>query len=140
MPPVVGQLVLVVSGLGFPLTQVVIRRLGRPGAVAVVGVAAGLLVRDLALIAMGTPRRLQSGPAAMLYAETAAAAASVVLCLPVVTDPAAHAQALATRPGGREGLRRFALGALFGLHTARFRIYLSPDQGRRPVEVEARAA
>jgi hypothetical protein len=28
-------------------------------------------------------------------------------------------------------MRRAAVGALFGLHTVRFRIYLRPDQGVR---------
>ena len=34
-------------------------------------------------------------------------------------------------PGLAETARRFAVGALFGLHTVRFWIYLQPDQGRK---------
>jgi len=34
-------------------------------------------------------------------------------------------------PRPPEIARRFAVGALFGLHTVRFWIYLQPDQGRK---------
>ena len=47
---VLGGLVLVLSGLGFPLTQAVIARFGRRGALVAEGVAVGLLVRDAALV------------------------------------------------------------------------------------------
>jgi hypothetical protein len=41
MAPGLGQLVLGLSGAGFPLTQLAIRRLGRRGAVITEGVEAG---------------------------------------------------------------------------------------------------
>ena len=57
----IGRAVLVLSGLGFPLTQQVIRRFGRPGAVVVQTVCGGLLVRDVAMIAAGVPDRVVTG-------------------------------------------------------------------------------
>ena len=103
MSPPIGRAVLALSGLGFPLTQLAIRRFGRPGAVAVEGVCGGLLVRDAAMIALGVPGRLRRGPAVLLWLEAA---------------------------------RRVAIGALFGIHTVRFRIYLQPDSGRKNGEPE----
>ena len=133
MSPLVGRLVLVASSLGFPLTQAAVRRGGQAGAVLVEAVAAGLLVRDAALIASGAPGRLRAGPAVMLYAEAAAAAVALVAGAPLLVSEGAREAAVPTRPVGREVLRRAALGVLFGLHTARFRVYLQPDHGRRPV-------
>jgi hypothetical protein len=126
-----GRVVLVASGLGFPLTQVAVRWLGRPGALVVEGVAVGLLARDAALIASGTPSRLEPLPAALLYTETAMAALAAATCLPMVVDPAARARALEPRPSAPEVVRRVAVGAMFGFHTWRFSIYLRPDHGRR---------
>jgi hypothetical protein len=140
MQPLVARSVLVASGLGFPMTQAAIRRLGRPGAILVEAVAAGLLVRDLALVATGAPGRLRRGPAFMLYAETVVAAASAGLCLPLIADDGARRRASGPRPSALEALRRFALGTLFGLHTMRFRIYLQPDRGRRPSITPAKPA
>lgn len=137
MSPWLGRCMLVASGLGFPLTQSAIRWLGRPGAVLVEGVALGLLARDAALIATGTPARLRPGAARLLYAETAAAAASAVLGVTLVTSAGARAAAGAKPSAGgppppaREILRRFAVGTLFGMHTMRFRIYLTPSRGLR---------
>jgi hypothetical protein len=127
-----GGVVLGLSGAGFPLSQVAIRALGRRGAVLVEGVAAGLLVRDAALIATGAPGRLGRGPAALLWMEAAAAGVAVATGLDLLRDPEVSA---ARAPGwhvpARELLRRVALGTLFGLHTTRFRIYLSPGSGLR---------
>lgn len=55
-----GRAILVASGCGFPLTQAVIARFGRVGAIAAESVAVGLLVRDSALVASGAPRRLRA--------------------------------------------------------------------------------
>ena len=63
---VLGGIVLVVSGLGFPLTQAVIARCGRRGAVVAEGVAVGLLVRDAALVESGLSARLQPLPRRLL--------------------------------------------------------------------------
>ena len=128
---VLGQMVLGLSGAGFPLTQLAIGRLGRPGAVLVVGVTAGLLARDAALVAMGAPQRLQPGAARLLWAETAVAAAATGAGLLLLRDPAvAAARERGWNVPRRELFRRFAIGTLFGLHTMRFRIYLSPGSGR----------
>ena len=132
MDHVLGQVILGLSGAGFPLTQVVINRLGRPGAVLVTGVTAGLLVRDVALIARGAPGRLTPGPARLLWAETGAAAAATGAGLLLLRDPdvaAARQPGWHVAPG--EIARRVAVGTLFGLHTMRFRIYLAPGSGRR---------
>ena len=134
MTPEAGRVVLGLSGMGFPLSQLAIRRLGRPGAALVSAVSVGLLARDAAMIAAGAPSRLRRGPAALLWLETAAAGLASGLGLRLVADTGAIQQALDPRPSGRaEALRRFALGALFGLHTMRFRLYLQPDHGLRPL-------
>ena len=128
----IGRLVLILSGMGFALTQFAIRRLGRPGALIVEGASAGLLVRDVAMIATGAPSRLRRAPAVLLWLEAAAGAAATLTCLPMVIDGRARDRARQPRADGFEALRRAAVGTLFGLHTMRFRIYLQPDHGRRP--------
>ena len=132
MDHVLGKAILGLSGAGFPLTQVAINRLGRPGAVLVAGVTAGLLVRDVALISRGTADRLRPGPARLLWAETATASAATGAGLLLLRDPVVTA---ARQPGWRvapeELVRRVAVGLVFGLHTMRFRIYLSPGSGQR---------
>ena len=128
-----GRAVLAVSGLGFPLTQSLIRAVGRPGAIAVEGVAVGLLVRDLVLVARGTPRRLQVLPSVLLIAETATALGATAAGLRLLRDEDALERAVSGRPDAAERARRIAVGALFGLHTWRFRIYLSPTGGLRPI-------
>ncbi len=119
-------MVLALSAMGYPLTQLLIRRLGRRGALGVETVCAGLLARDLAMLAKGTARRLRRGPALLLWLETAAAGAAALTGVPPVLgkDKPQRATPL-------EALRRAAVGLLFGLHTWRFWIYLKPDQGRR---------
>ncbi len=129
--PLVGRTVLVVSGLGFPLTQLAIRRFGQRGALLVEGVAAGLVVR-VVLIAMGAPGRLRRGPAILLWLEALAAASAALAGVRLLLDDAARAEAVAARPTAFEAVRRGTIGTLFGLHTWRFRIYLQPDRGRRP--------
>jgi len=124
-----GRAVLVASGLGFPLTQAVIARFGRRGAVAAEGVAVGLLVRDCAMVAGGAPRRLRPLPAALLLLELVAAGLASIAGLAAIRRPR---QSLDRTPAGViETLRRGAVGLLFGLHTYRFWIYLQPDHGRR---------
>ena len=127
-----GQIVLAVSGMGFPLTQLAIRRLDRRGAMLTEAVCGGLLIRDVALIAGGTPARLRRGPAVLLWLEAVAGVAAVVAGLRPLRDARALAEATAERPTRLEGVRRAAVGTLFGLHTWRFRIYLQPDRGLRP--------
>ena len=130
MNRVMGVAVLAASGSGFPLTQAAIARLGRPGAALVVGVTGGLLVRNVALLAMGTHRRLRPGPAAMLWAETASAAVATAAGLLLLRDPeVADARHPGWRVPARELVRRIAVGTLFGLHAMRFRIFLAPGSG-----------
>ncbi len=121
-----GAAILGLSGAGFPLTQLAIARLGRRGAIVVAGVTAGLFVRDAAMLAAGAPRRLQPGPAGLLWAETAVAAAATAAGLLLLRDPdVAAARMPGWRVGPSELARRLAIGMLFGLHTLRYRIYLA---------------
>jgi hypothetical protein len=127
MPPALGVVILVLSGLGFPLTQWVIACFGRRGAILAEGVSAGLLVRDVALVRLGAPRRLCPVPAALLWCELGAAAVGSVVGLAAVVAP--RRPPARTVPGALEVFRRAAIGVLFGLHTYRFWIYLQPDRG-----------
>ncbi len=136
---VVGRLILVLSGMGYPLTQFAIVRHGRRGAVVAQGIAALLLVRDATLVATGAPALLRAGPARLLYLEGFAALVAALAGLRLLTgDPTIGA---VVRPGDRlEWLRRVSMAALFGLHTWRFSIYLQPDHGRRTDLVETTKA
>jgi hypothetical protein len=119
--------VLVASGLGFPITQAVIARFGSRGAIVAEGVVVGLLVRDAALVATGTPRRLQRWPAMLLWLELIAVAGATITGVAAVARPG---QVVDGTPAGRvEAVRRFLVGLLFGLHTYRFQVYLRPDRG-----------
>jgi hypothetical protein len=136
-----GGAILGLSGAGFPLTQLAIRAMGRRGAILVEGVAAGLLVRDVGMIARGAPGRLSRGPAALLWMETAAAGVAVVTGLDLLRDPeVSAARADGWHVPARELARRVALGTLFGLHTTRFRIFLSPGSGLRGSSAEVAGA
>ena len=131
MAPRLGRVVLALSAMGFPLTQMAIRRLGQPGAVVTEGVCVGLAVRDAAMIVAGAPGRLRRGPAVLLWLELAAALAAAGLGLRLATGSAEIKHATDTRPDRCETSRRAAVATLFGLHTIRFRIYLQPDHGRK---------
>jgi hypothetical protein len=69
------------------------------------------------------------------------AAVVATLAGPVaIVRPSQHIEP--TAAGALEGFRRFVVGALFGLHTYRFRIYLGRDRGiLAPIgnEVETRS-
>jgi hypothetical protein len=128
--------VLGLSACGYPLTQLVARRWGRPGAVVAESVCAGLAIRDAAMVAGGAPGRLRPVPAALLLLELAVGIVASLAGLPPLLD--------ARRPGrpapGRcsaDTVRRAAVATLFALHTIGFGIYLSPDQGRRGVRPAA---
>jgi hypothetical protein len=127
----IGRAVLAASAAGYPLTQAVIRRFGRRGAVAVEVVSAGLLARDLALIRSGAAGRLRRLPALLLWLETIAAAAATCTGLPAALSDRSRQQTSPRRREGSEPIGRAALGTLFALHTIRFWIYLQPDRGRR---------
>jgi hypothetical protein len=120
----VGLLVLGASAAGYPLTEVLLRRSGSRGAWVVKGVCLGLGARDLTLVISGVPKRLRPAPALLLYLELGSAALASVLTLRLCqTGRAVEAESW-------EPVRRLATFALFGLHTARFYIYLGSDRGR----------
>jgi deazaflavin-dependent oxidoreductase (nitroreductase family) len=123
------------SAVAFPLTQALIARIGRVGAMAVEGVAGGLLLRDAILVRRGTPQRLRRWPAALLWLEIAAASCATVTGIVAVRRPAGRVDGSAA--GLLEAARRASVSVLFGLHTVRFWIYLQPDRGRLPVAAEA---
>ena len=131
MSPRVGRAVLVWSAMGFPLTQRVIRRFGFRGALVVEAACGGLLARDVAMIVAGVPRRLRRGAAVLLWLEAAAGAAAVLTGLRLLFDATARERAVEACPDRLETARRATIGALFALHTIRFRIYLQPGQGVR---------
>lgn len=126
----VGTIALGLSACGYPLTQVVMRRLGRAGAGVVEAVCLGLTIRDGALVLAGTPSRLRRGPAVLLWLELGAGIAATVAGLSPLFRPRSAGQA-SDRPEAMERVRRTAVATLFGLHTIRFWIYLRPEQGRR---------
>ena len=122
-----GRMVLVLSGAGFPLTQALITRWGSRGAVVSEGVITGLIVRDVALVRGGAPARLKALPRVLLWLELGAATAAGGLGLVAIARPS---QGVERTPAGTlEAARRLAVGLLFGIHTYRFRIYLSPGRG-----------
>jgi hypothetical protein len=129
-----GWLVLGMSAAGYPLVDLMLRRGGRTGAVIAESVCVGLAVRDLVLVAGGAPRRLARIPADLLVLELAAATlAGTVGLRPVL----ARQSAGAALPARAAAVQRAAGGALFLLHTIRFRIYLSPGHGRpRPRDLD----
>jgi hypothetical protein len=130
MRPLVGRAVLVLSAAGYPLTEAVIRRFGRPGATVVAAICVGLLARDTVLIVRGTPRVLRRAPATLLWLEAGAAAGAAASTLRLVGDPDAFSDAARAAPSG-QAVRRGTVAALFALHTVRFGIYLTEDQGLR---------
>ena len=130
MNPTLGKIVLGLSAAGYPLTELAIRRLGQRGAVIAEMACCGLAVRDAAMVTAGVPSRLRLGPATLLWMELTAALVASGLGLQSAVDGQSCKHARAD-PGAAERARRFAVGVLFGLHTARFWIYLQPDQGRK---------
>jgi len=134
-----ARLVLGASVAGPALCQLAVRYWGRRGTALVACVCTGLAARDLAMVADGVPSRLCRGPATLLYLELLAALAAAGLNWRAVLHGAEVARGLSGPDTGARGAapdpfevaRRGAVAALFGLHTARFRIYLGPDQGRR---------
>lgn len=126
-----GRVVLVLSGVGFPLTQLAIARFGRRGAAAVEAVTAGLLVRDAVLVGSGASAHLRRGPAVLLHLELAAAAVATAAGVRPIATGSIEMRSTRERVDVVEAVRRVAVGTLFGLHTMRWWIYLSPDRGLR---------
>jgi len=95
---------------------------------------AGLAIRDAAMVASGLPGRLRPVPAALLRLELAAGVVAVLAGLPPLLRARPDGQA---PPAGATGnVWRAAVATLFAIHTIRFGIYLSPDQGRRATRPE----
>jgi hypothetical protein len=117
---------LILTGLGFPLSQLAIRVMGRRGAALVEAVSGALLVWDVQLLSTGSAGRSRPVPAALLYLGTGAACAAVVLGLRSLTSHGVR-QATARKPDAWEIARRVALGTLFGLQSWRFAV--RRDQG-----------
>jgi hypothetical protein len=130
MNPRLGKIVLGLSAAGYPLMEFAIRRFGRRGAVVTEVACGGLAVRDAAMIIAAVPTRLRLVPAVLLWMELAAAVAASGLGLQSAIDDE-FCECARANPGPPEIARRFAVAALFGLHTVRFWIYLQPDQGRK---------
>ena len=132
MSPPIGRAVLALSGLGFPLTQLVIRRFGTPGAVAVEVVCGGLLVRDAAMIAVGVPGLLRRGPAVLLWLEAAVAGAAVVTGLRPVLDADALLRAAGQdRPDRLEAIRGSRSGRCSGYIPCGSAFTCNPIPGER---------
>ncbi len=131
MKPNAGHLALGLIGMGFPLTQLVIRRFDKAGAIAVEAVSVGVLARDLRLVATGAPRAMRRAPAVLLWVETVAAALASGLGLRLILSAEARVRALDQRPVGAEVARRIALGTMFGMGSWRMRISRQPGDGRQ---------
>ena len=127
----VGTVLLGLSACGYPLTQFVVRRWGRPGAVVVESVCVGLAIRDASMIAAGVPRRLRTIPAALLFLELAAGVVASAAGGSLLLRSSSGQQAKSSMRGNAANVERAAVASLFALHTVRFRIYLRPGQGQR---------
>lgn len=123
-----GATVLIASLCGYPLTQMAVRRWGKRGAALSEAVCAGLFLRDAAMVASGTTGRIRKGPATLLWMELGVAA---------VASIAGVWRLFGYERSAVETTRRVAVGALFGLHTMRFWIYLQPGGGRRETPSQA---
>jgi hypothetical protein len=120
-----GAVIAVVSGSGFPITQFALARFGRPGALVVGAMTTVILARDVSLIVTSRDTGDTTGPAVILYAETAVAVLATVANLSLATERGLEAsRARGWRVGWVELVRRASLGLLFGMHAMRFRSYL----------------
>jgi hypothetical protein len=113
--------VVVLAGVGFPISQLAIRRFGRPGAAGVTAVSGGILAADLANLATG---RSQGNLRRLVRLEAGAAGAATVAGAFLLLDPVVKdAVDKGWRVGRPELLRRVALGLMFGLLSARLRLH-----------------
>ncbi len=109
----------VAVGAGLPISQLAIRRFGRPGAAGVAAVSAGILAMDLANLATG---RSQGNLRRLVRLEAAAACVATVTGALLLLDPVVEeAVDEGWRVGRPELARRLALGLLFGLLSVRLR-------------------
>jgi hypothetical protein len=128
MHQALGAAIAIASGSGFPLTQLAIARFGRPGGAVVGVVTAGILAMDIATLVTRDADAEDMGQTALLYAETAVAALATAASLTLLTEQGlAAASTRGWRVGRTEILRRMALGAMFGMRSARFRQYLKVE-------------
>jgi hypothetical protein len=88
------------------------------------------------MVTSGLPRRLRPVPAALLRLELAAGVVAVLAGLPPLLNARRAGQASPARADCAGKVWRAAVATLFAVHTIRFRIYLRPDRGRRPVQPE----
>jgi hypothetical protein len=114
-----ASVVVVAVGAGSPISQLAIRRFGRPGAAGVAAVSAGILAMDFANLATG---RSQGNLRRLVRLEAPAAGAATVTGALLLLDPIVkEAVDDGWRVGRPEMLRRLALGVLFGVLSARLR-------------------
>ncbi len=124
------------SAAGIPLVVVALLRLGRAGGLLVEMVCALLFGRAIWFAAAGSPRRLQTVPRVLAYAELGPDAIATITGFWVwVWRPFVASPKRLWRPGSDhadwlERIHAFALVALFAIHTARMAIYVSPSRGR----------
>lgn len=123
----VGLGTLALSACGYPLTEAVIRRFGSRGLAVCALICAGLATRDASMVAAGAPARLRRFPALLLRVELVAAGTAAGMTAGVLAATAGQRDV----PEVVDRLRRMAVAALFSLHTVRFAIFLTPEQGRR---------
>jgi len=138
MKRAIGAAVLGLSACGYPLTQFAVRRCGVRGAAVAECACAGLAIRDTAMIASGVPRRLRAVPAALLRLELAAGVAAALAGLSPLLDARSADRPAPATATAADTVRRAAVATLFAVHTVRFAIYLSPDQGRRAATASPR--
>jgi hypothetical protein len=136
----VGVAMLMLSALGYPLTQIVIKRGGLGGALVVESVCGGLAVRDAALVRSGLARRLRRAPAALLLMELGAAVAATASGALSILTARLRGRSASSFTTGASRTHQVAIAALFALHTIRFAIYLQPDRGLAQRAGDSRAA
>ena len=109
----------IVVGAGFPISQLVIKRVGWPGAAAVTAASAGILAADLANLAGG---RSEGSIRRVVRLEAVAAGIATVTGALLLLDPGVReARDEGWKVGRAEMFRRMALGLMFGILTVRLR-------------------
>jgi hypothetical protein len=93
-------------------------------------------VRDVFLLASGTTHELKRGPAGLLDFEVVIGAVALGLTIRLVLDQKALEVAMGDGRSTPDIVRRLATATVYGIHTARYTIYLRPDQGRRAPTAE----
>jgi hypothetical protein len=128
---------LAAGTIGAPVTQFAIKHMGRTGAIVGAAGCGALLVRDAFLFASGTTHELKRGPAGLLDFEVVIGAVALGLTIRLILDDKALKVAMGGGRSTPDIVRRLTTAAMYGIHTARYTIYLRPDQGRRAPTAEA---